>query len=165
MAGPAARGGAVRARRAMPCGQPESGGAAAPARYVLGVDVGSTAVKCHVYDRVAAVRGSSCRKVKPGGTEERGRAAAAPSAPRRRRLPSSGRGLPGAALAHALRGRLQAARGLCAAGTEVIFGTGLLVTRCRGRVGASSPMSFGVISLRLVGSLPVLACRVDRAGL
>lgn len=51
----------------MPCGQPESGGAAAPARYVLGVDVGSTAVKCHVYDRVAAVRGSSCRKVKSGG--------------------------------------------------------------------------------------------------
>uniref|UniRef100_A0A8B9ZIX1 Glycerol kinase 5 n=1 Tax=Anas platyrhynchos TaxID=8839 RepID=A0A8B9ZIX1_ANAPL len=47
----------------MPCGQPESGGAAAPARYVLGVDVGSTAVKCHVYDRAAAVRGSSCRKV------------------------------------------------------------------------------------------------------
>ncbi|KAI6063303.1 putative glycerol kinase 5 isoform X1 [Aix galericulata] len=47
----------------MPCGQPDSGGAAAPARYVLGVDVGSTAVKCHVYDRAAAVRGSSCRKV------------------------------------------------------------------------------------------------------
>uniref|UniRef100_A0A8B9DWG1 Glycerol kinase 5 n=1 Tax=Anser cygnoides TaxID=8845 RepID=A0A8B9DWG1_ANSCY len=58
----------------MPCGQPESGGAAAPARYVLGVDVGSTAVKCHVYDRVAAVRGSSCRKVeslypRPGWVE------------------------------------------------------------------------------------------------
>lgn len=29
----------------------------------------------------------------------------------------------------------------------------------------SGPMSFGVISMRLVGSLPVLACRVDRAGL
>uniref|UniRef100_A0A8D0F294 Carbohydrate kinase FGGY N-terminal domain-containing protein n=1 Tax=Strix occidentalis caurina TaxID=311401 RepID=A0A8D0F294_STROC len=46
----------------MPCGQQESGGAA-PARYVVGVDVGSTVVKCHVYDRAAAVRGSSCRKV------------------------------------------------------------------------------------------------------
>lgn len=92
----------------MPCGQPESGGAAAPARYVLGVDVGSTAVKCHVYDRAAAVRGSSCRKVKPGGREERGRAAAAaPSAPHRRRLPSGGRGLPGAALTRALRGWLR----------------------------------------------------------
>ncbi|XP_035190911.1 putative glycerol kinase 5 isoform X1 [Oxyura jamaicensis] len=58
----------------MPCGQPESGGTAAPARYVLGVDVGSTAVKCHVYDRAAAVRGSSCRKVeslypRPGWVE------------------------------------------------------------------------------------------------
>uniref|UniRef100_A0A8B9C205 Glycerol kinase 5 n=1 Tax=Anser brachyrhynchus TaxID=132585 RepID=A0A8B9C205_9AVES len=53
---------------------PPYGGAAAPARYVLGVDVGSTAVKCHVYDRVAAVRGSSCRKVeslypRPGWVE------------------------------------------------------------------------------------------------
>ncbi|POI30528.1 hypothetical protein CIB84_005722 [Bambusicola thoracicus] len=44
----------------MPCGQPGSG--AAPALYVVGVDVGSTTVKCHVYDRAAAVRGSSCRK-------------------------------------------------------------------------------------------------------
>ncbi|XP_064522472.1 putative glycerol kinase 5 isoform X3 [Pseudopipra pipra] len=60
--------------RAMPCGQPDSGAAAAPARYVLGVDVGSTMVKCHVYDRAAAVRGSSCRKVeslypRPGWVE------------------------------------------------------------------------------------------------
>ncbi|KAM6063689.1 glycerol kinase 5 isoform 2-T2 [Theristicus caerulescens] len=57
----------------MPCGQPESG-TAAPARYVVGVDVGSTVVKCHVYDRAAAVRGSSCRKVeslypRPGWVE------------------------------------------------------------------------------------------------
>ncbi|XP_072200936.1 glycerol kinase 5 isoform X1 [Excalfactoria chinensis] len=56
----------------MPCGQPGSG--AAPALYVVGVDVGSTAVKCHVYDRAAAVRGSSCRKVeslypRPGWVE------------------------------------------------------------------------------------------------
>lgn len=28
--------------------------------------MGSTVVKCHVYDRAAAVRGSSCRKVSPG---------------------------------------------------------------------------------------------------
>ncbi|KAM9614340.1 glycerol kinase 5 isoform 3-T3 [Morphnus guianensis] len=46
----------------MPCGRQESG-AAAPARYVVGVDVGSTEVKCHVYDRAAAVRGSGWRKV------------------------------------------------------------------------------------------------------
>ncbi|XP_032302622.1 putative glycerol kinase 5 isoform X4 [Coturnix japonica] len=56
----------------MPCGQP--GSSAAPALYVVGVDVGSTAVKCHVYDRGAAVRGSSCRKVeslypRPGWVE------------------------------------------------------------------------------------------------
>ncbi|KAJ7395557.1 hypothetical protein BTVI_154331 [Pitangus sulphuratus] len=58
----------------MPCGQPDSGAGAAPARFVLGVDVGSTTVKCHVYDRAAAVRGSSCRKVeslcpRPGWVE------------------------------------------------------------------------------------------------
>ncbi|NXF54094.1 GLPK protein, partial [Oceanites oceanicus] len=56
----------------MPCGQQESG--AAPARYVVGVDVGSTVVKCYVYDRAAAIRGSSCRKVeslypRPGWVE------------------------------------------------------------------------------------------------
>ncbi|XP_064929075.1 putative glycerol kinase 5 isoform X2 [Columba livia] len=56
----------------MPCEQQESG--VPPARYVVGVDVGSTVVKCHVYDRAAAVRGSSCRKVesiypRPGWVE------------------------------------------------------------------------------------------------
>ncbi|RMC02143.1 hypothetical protein DUI87_21309 [Hirundo rustica rustica] len=56
----------------MPCGQPDGG--AAPAQYVLGVDVGSTVVKCHVYDRAAAVRGSGYRKVeslypRPGWVE------------------------------------------------------------------------------------------------
>ncbi|KAM6198854.1 glycerol kinase 5 isoform 2-T2 [Sarcoramphus papa] len=56
----------------MPCGQQESG--AASARYVVGVDVGSTVMKCHVYDRAAAVRGSSCRKMeslhpRPGWVE------------------------------------------------------------------------------------------------
>lgn len=61
-------------RCAMPYGQQESGGAAC-ARYVIGVDMGSTVVKCHVYDRAAAVRGSSCRKVNP----RRERCRAAPS--------------------------------------------------------------------------------------
>ncbi|KAM9007878.1 glycerol kinase 5 isoform 3-T3 [Ara ararauna] len=56
----------------MPCGQQESG--AGTARYVVAVDVGSTVVKCHVYDRAAAVRGSSSRKVeslypRPGWVE------------------------------------------------------------------------------------------------
>ncbi|XP_054242165.1 putative glycerol kinase 5 [Indicator indicator] len=56
----------------MPCEQQES--AAATARYVVGVDVGSTVLKCHVYDQAAAVRGSSCRKVeslypRPGWVE------------------------------------------------------------------------------------------------
>ncbi|KFO79886.1 Putative glycerol kinase 5, partial [Cuculus canorus] len=39
------------------------GSSRGPARFVLGVDVGSTVLKCHVYDREAAVRGSACRKV------------------------------------------------------------------------------------------------------
>lgn len=64
----------------MPCGQPDSG--AAPARYVLGVDVGSTVVKCHVYDRAAAVRGSSYRKVNAGGCGARSRSGAGPSGER-----------------------------------------------------------------------------------
>ncbi|NXH17754.1 GLPK protein, partial [Bucco capensis] len=45
----------------MPCKQQES--AATPARYMVGLDVGSTVVKCHVYDQAAVIRGSSCRKV------------------------------------------------------------------------------------------------------
>uniref|UniRef100_A0A8C5J5V6 Glycerol kinase 5 n=1 Tax=Junco hyemalis TaxID=40217 RepID=A0A8C5J5V6_JUNHY len=65
-------------RRAMPCGQPDSGAAAA--RYVLGVDVGSTVVKCHVYDRSAAVRGFSHRKVSAGGLRGAPRSGAGPSA-------------------------------------------------------------------------------------
>uniref|UniRef100_A0A8C6ZZ14 Glycerol kinase 5 n=2 Tax=Nothoprocta perdicaria TaxID=30464 RepID=A0A8C6ZZ14_NOTPE len=32
-------------------------------RFVVGVDVGSTVLKCHVYDGAAALRGSSCRKL------------------------------------------------------------------------------------------------------
>ncbi|NWQ76440.1 GLPK protein, partial [Columbina picui] len=56
----------------MPCEQADSG--APPARYVVAVDVGSSVLKCHVYDRAAAVRGSSCRKVesiypRPGWVE------------------------------------------------------------------------------------------------
>ncbi|NXK87019.1 GLPK protein, partial [Formicarius rufipectus] len=58
----------------MPCGQPQSDAGAAPPRFVLGVDVGSTVVKCHVYDGAAAVRGSGCRRVeslypRPGWVE------------------------------------------------------------------------------------------------
>ncbi|OXB83107.1 UNVERIFIED_CONTAM: hypothetical protein H355_016671 [Colinus virginianus] len=54
----------------MPRGRAGSGSA----QYVVGVDVGSTAVKCHVYDRAAAVRGSGCAKVeslypRPGWVE------------------------------------------------------------------------------------------------
>ncbi|XP_048361507.1 putative glycerol kinase 5 [Sphaerodactylus townsendi] len=37
--------------------------AAAPAKYVLGVDVGSTVVRCHVYDKTAAIKGSSTKQV------------------------------------------------------------------------------------------------------
>lgn len=65
---------------AMPCEQRE--GAAAPARYVVGVDVGSTVLKCHVYDQAAAVRGSSCKKVNQG--RGAGGAAAEPCAARPR---------------------------------------------------------------------------------
>ncbi|KAH1165663.1 hypothetical protein KIL84_023222 [Mauremys mutica] len=36
---------------------------AAAASYVVGVDVGSTTLRCHVYDKKAAVRGSSSKKV------------------------------------------------------------------------------------------------------
>lgn len=79
---------AVGAWRAMPCGQPGSG--AAPALYVVGVDVGSTTVKCHVYDRAAGVRGSSCRKVTRGG----GRGAEPPSGRRALRERRCGRGVP-----------------------------------------------------------------------
>lgn len=81
----------------MPCGRQESGGgaAAAPARYVVGVDVGSTVVKCHVYDRAAAVRGSGWRKVNP----RRGR--------RRRRAEQRGPHSPGRE--RRARGQLEAA--------------------------------------------------------
>lgn len=34
-----------------------------PSRFVLGLDVGSTVIRCHVYDRTARVRGSSAQKV------------------------------------------------------------------------------------------------------
>ncbi|NXU56221.1 GLPK kinase, partial [Turnix velox] len=47
----------------MPCGKEESRGGAVPEGDVVGVDMGSTVVKCHVYDRAAEVRGSCCRKV------------------------------------------------------------------------------------------------------
>lgn len=37
--------------------------ASSPSRFVLGLDVGSTVIRCHVYDRTARVRGSSAQKV------------------------------------------------------------------------------------------------------
>ncbi|XP_030431746.1 putative glycerol kinase 5 isoform X3 [Gopherus evgoodei] len=37
--------------------------AAASSSYVVGVDVGSTTLRCHVYDKKAAIRGSSSKKV------------------------------------------------------------------------------------------------------
>nr|XP_056706378.1 putative glycerol kinase 5 [Euleptes europaea] len=36
---------------------------AAPAQYILGVDVGSTVIRCHVYDKAAAVQGASAKQV------------------------------------------------------------------------------------------------------
>lgn len=100
---------AVGAWRAMPCGQPGSG--AAPALYVVGVDVGSTTVKCHVYDRAAGVRGSSCRKVTRGG----GRGAESPEGSARAALRARGPavGAPSAAQVRPgpARGRSGVARG------------------------------------------------------
>lgn len=37
--------------------------ASPPSRFVLGLDVGSTVIRCHVYDQTARVRGSSAQKV------------------------------------------------------------------------------------------------------
>jgi hypothetical protein len=34
-----------------------------PERFVLGLDVGSSVIRCHVYDRTMRVRGSSEQKV------------------------------------------------------------------------------------------------------
>lgn len=41
--------------------------ASPPSRFVLGLDVGSTVIRCHVYDRTARVRGSSAQKVTGSG--------------------------------------------------------------------------------------------------
>ncbi|XP_074860117.1 glycerol kinase 5 isoform X2 [Carettochelys insculpta] len=41
----------------------DEGPGAAAATYVLGVDVGSTVLRCHVYDKAATVRGTSCKKI------------------------------------------------------------------------------------------------------
>lgn len=41
--------------------------ASSPSRFVLGLDVGSTVIRCHVYDRTARVRGSSAQKVTRSG--------------------------------------------------------------------------------------------------
>ncbi|XP_057712970.1 putative glycerol kinase 5 isoform X1 [Corythoichthys intestinalis] len=39
-------------------------------RYILSVDVGSTVIRCHVYDKKAEIRGSSCEQVVPLHPEE-----------------------------------------------------------------------------------------------
>lgn len=36
---------------------------AAPAEYVLAVDVGSTVIRCHVYDKAAAIQGVGAKQV------------------------------------------------------------------------------------------------------
>lgn len=41
-----------------------SASAPARAKYVLGVDVGSTVIRCHVYDKAAVLRGSSTKQVR-----------------------------------------------------------------------------------------------------
>ncbi|XP_004603263.2 putative glycerol kinase 5 [Sorex araneus] len=47
-----------------PLGRAKPGaGSASPAGFVLGLDVGSSVIRCHVYDRAARVRGSSAHKV------------------------------------------------------------------------------------------------------
>ncbi|XP_077472415.1 glycerol kinase 5 isoform X5 [Stigmatopora argus] len=39
-------------------------------RFILSVDVGTTSIKCHVYDKKAQIRGSSCAQVLPLYPEE-----------------------------------------------------------------------------------------------
>ncbi|XP_061492900.1 putative glycerol kinase 5 isoform X2 [Rhineura floridana] len=48
--------------------------AADPAKYILGIDVGSTVIRCHVYDKAAVLKGSSAKQVevlhpRPGWVE------------------------------------------------------------------------------------------------
>lgn len=52
------------------------------AGFVLGLDVGSSVIRCHVYDRAARVRGSSSQKVTGVGAAGAGQAAASCSAGR-----------------------------------------------------------------------------------
>ncbi|KAJ6669365.1 hypothetical protein lerEdw1_008174 [Lerista edwardsae] len=56
----------LRATRDLEGDAASSSSASAPARakYILGVDVGSTVIRCHVYDKAAVLRGSSTKQVK-----------------------------------------------------------------------------------------------------
>ncbi|XP_040830666.1 putative glycerol kinase 5 [Ochotona curzoniae] len=47
----------------LPAGPEQSAPAASRAGFVLGLDVGSSVIRCHVYDRAARIRGSSAQKV------------------------------------------------------------------------------------------------------
>lgn len=56
--------------------------ASSASRFVLGLDVGSTVIRCHVYDRTTRVRGSSAQKVTGRGGRVWGSGCTlAPSAP------------------------------------------------------------------------------------
>lgn len=43
--------------------RPEQSSPRSDAGFVLGLDVGSSVIRCHVYDRAARIRGSSAQKV------------------------------------------------------------------------------------------------------
>lgn len=51
--------------------------------FVLGLDVGSSVIRCHVYDRAGRIRGSSAQKVTGSGRRGRGSGS--------HRFPGSGR--------------------------------------------------------------------------
>lgn len=54
-------------------GRPEQCSQDSPrAGFVLGLDVGSSVIRCHVYDRVGRIRGSSAQKVTREGRRGRG---------------------------------------------------------------------------------------------
>lgn len=43
--------------------QEQSAAGPCPAGFVLGLDVGSSVIRCHVYDHATLIRGSSAQKV------------------------------------------------------------------------------------------------------
>lgn len=56
-----------------PAAEAPAPGDAARATYILGMDVGSTVIRGHVYDKAAALRGSSSRQVSSGAAQQAGR--------------------------------------------------------------------------------------------